>query len=91
MPVSYLGFHRSGDGRRGFCVIDRRDNWSVMLIYVIAKTNMGSPRICLVIPYNKSLFGQRRNKEVIIFRRNGRYRADGNSDRFLASGYRAIL
>lgn len=58
-----------------------------MLTYVNGKTNMGSLHICLAI----HLVKEEAKEEVIIFRRNGRYRADGNSDRFLASGNRAIL
>jgi hypothetical protein len=51
---------------------------------------MGSLYICLAISYN-NLLVKKEAKKVIIFRNNGRYRVDGNSDWLLEFGYTVIL
>jgi hypothetical protein len=57
---------------------------------IFGKTNMGSLYICLAISYN-NLLVKKEAKKVIIFRNNGRYRVDGNSDWLLEFGYTVIL
>jgi hypothetical protein len=73
------------------CGVDRRNDWSVILVYVSDKTNMVAP--IFVWPFSTIIFCLIKEKAhigIIILRWDNRYRDDSNLDRFLASGYGTV-